>query len=268
VTPAGESPRSSATSRIALAGLTLLALVLLAAALAPWISPQDPTIWHGSTCSTRACRPGRARPGHGLLAWSRRPGPRHAVCHPLRPRTSVAVASQARRSGRDRREPGLAAAWLGGWLDGFSCARAVSPALVPSILIALRPCSPCSGKPGQDHRRASSRFNGRITPRTAARGPLVDAGGIHRRRGRLSRFRTRAFIFSSWLPNCLPPLLVLATVQVAAAITLEATLSLARGCPITQPSLGLLISNGFQLLARRAITGSASSPESPWSSPS
>ena len=37
--------------------------------------------------------------------------------------------------------------------------------------------------------------------------------------------------------------------QVAAAISLEATLSfLGIGLPITEPSLGLLISNGFQYL--------------------
>jgi len=42
---------------------------------------------------------------------------------------------------------------------------------------------------------------------------------------------------------------VLAAVQVAAAITLEATLSfLGLGLPITQPSLGLLIANGFNYL--------------------
>ena len=51
------------------------------------------------------------------------------------------------------------------------------------------------------------------------------------------------------LPNCLPPLIVVATVQCAAAITLEATLSfLGLGVPITRPSLGLLIANGFQYL--------------------
>jgi peptide/nickel transport system permease protein len=48
------------------------------------------------------------------------------------------------------------------------------------------------------------------------------------------------------LPNCLAPLVVVATVQVAAAITLEATLSfLGLGLPITEPSLGLLIANGY-----------------------
>ena len=41
----------------------------------------------------------------------------------------------------------------------------------------------------------------------------------------------------------------MATVQVAHAIALEATLSfLGLGLPITEPSLGLLISNGFQYL--------------------
>ena len=50
-------------------------------------------------------------------------------------------------------------------------------------------------------------------------------------------------------PNCLPPLIVVATVQVANAIALEATLSfLGVGLPVTEPSLGMLISNGFQYM--------------------
>ncbi|HLX23715.1 MAG TPA: ABC transporter permease, partial [Usitatibacter sp.] len=56
-------------------------------------------------------------------------------------------------------------------------------------------------------------------------------------------------LFRHLLPNCLPPLIVVATVQVAHAISLEATLSfLGLGLPITEPSLGLLIANGFQYL--------------------
>jgi peptide/nickel transport system permease protein len=51
------------------------------------------------------------------------------------------------------------------------------------------------------------------------------------------------------LPNSLPPLIVVATVQVAHAISLEATLSfLGIGLPITEPSLGLLIANGFDYI--------------------
>ena len=51
------------------------------------------------------------------------------------------------------------------------------------------------------------------------------------------------------LPNALPPLIVVATVQVASAISLEATQSfLGVGLPPTGPSLGMLISGGFQYL--------------------
>ena len=51
------------------------------------------------------------------------------------------------------------------------------------------------------------------------------------------------------LPNCLPPLIVVGTVQVANAIALEATLSfLGLGLPPTEPSLGMLIANGFQYM--------------------
>jgi peptide/nickel transport system permease protein len=51
------------------------------------------------------------------------------------------------------------------------------------------------------------------------------------------------------LPNCLGPVMVFATIQIAAAIVLEATLSfLGVGVPVTEPSLGLLIANGFQYL--------------------
>ena len=51
------------------------------------------------------------------------------------------------------------------------------------------------------------------------------------------------------LPNALPPLIVVGTVQVAHAIALEATLSfLGLGLPTTEPSLGLLIANGYEFL--------------------
>ena len=55
--------------------------------------------------------------------------------------------------------------------------------------------------------------------------------------------------FGHVLPNCLPPLIVVATVQVANSIALEATLSfLGLGMPVSEPSLGMLIANGFQYM--------------------
>ncbi len=61
--------------------------------------------------------------------------------------------------------------------------------------------------------------------------------------------KARRVVLRHILPNALPPLIVVATVQVASAISLEATLSfLGVGLPPTEPSLGMLIANGFQYL--------------------
>ncbi|MCA3564674.1 MAG: ABC transporter permease [Methylocystis sp.] len=60
---------------------------------------------------------------------------------------------------------------------------------------------------------------------------------------------TARVVFRHILPNCLPPLIVVATVQVANAIALEATLSfLGLGLPVSEPSLGMLIAHGFQYM--------------------
>lgn len=60
---------------------------------------------------------------------------------------------------------------------------------------------------------------------------------------------TPRILIGHLLPNCLPPLIVIGMLQVANAISAEATLSfLGIGLPITEPSLGLLIANGYQLL--------------------
>lgn len=57
---------------------------------------------------------------------------------------------------------------------------------------------------------------------------------------------SRLVVLRHLLPNCTPPLIVVATVQIANSISLEATLSfLGLGLPVTEPSLGMLISNGF-----------------------
>lgn len=82
-------------------------------------------------------------------------------------------------------------------------------------------------------------------------------------RGRALQERRKEYVeaatnlgFPAWrimvfhlLPNCIAPVMVFATIQIATAIALEATLSfLGVGVPITEPSLGLLIANGFQYL--------------------
>lgn len=51
------------------------------------------------------------------------------------------------------------------------------------------------------------------------------------------------------LPNALTPLIVIATIQIGSVILTEATLSyLGVGVPVTEPSLGLLVKNGYDVL--------------------
>lgn len=60
-------------------------------------------------------------------------------------------------------------------------------------------------------------------------------------------------MFVHILPNCLSPILVISTVQIANAIMSEAALSfLGLGMPPTQPSLGSLISIGFEYISSGA----------------
>ncbi|ALA18797.1 MULTISPECIES: ABC transporter permease [unclassified Chelatococcus] len=77
---------------------------------------------------------------------------------------------------------------------------------------------------------------------------------VERRRDYIEAARCLALpknriVFRHLLPNCLPPLIVVATVQVAHAIALESTLSfLGVGVPVTEPSLGMLIAKGYDYL--------------------
>lgn len=60
---------------------------------------------------------------------------------------------------------------------------------------------------------------------------------------------TRQILFHHVLPNVSNSIVVLATMQVGSFILTEATLSfLGVGVPITQPSLGLLVKSGFDVL--------------------
>ncbi|ASA55865.1 ABC transporter permease [Vibrio gazogenes] len=66
---------------------------------------------------------------------------------------------------------------------------------------------------------------------------------------RVMGFKSLRIMFRHILPNCLSPILVISTVQVANAIMSEAALSfLGLGLPVDQPSLGSLISIGFNYI--------------------
>ena len=66
---------------------------------------------------------------------------------------------------------------------------------------------------------------------------------------RVIGLRSPRIMFRHILPNTLSPILVISTVQVANAIISEASLSfLGLGMPVSEPSLGSLISSGFEYI--------------------
>lgn len=85
--------------------------------------------------------------------------------------------------------------------------------------------------------------------RTARGTALVEREKEYIEAARCLRIPGYRLLMRHLLPNCLAPIIVILTMQVARAIGLEATLSfLGLGASVTQPSLGMLISNGYQYL--------------------
>ena len=140
---------------------------------------------------------------------------------------------------------GLAAAWFGGWVDALIMRIADIQLSFPSILIALVLLA-LLGQGLDKIVIALVAVQWAYYARTVRGTALAE-----RRKEYIDSALTLALspariVLRHLLPNCLPPLVIVATVQVAAAITLEATLSfLGLGLPITEPSLGLLIANGY-----------------------
>ena len=250
MTPARQFAAEFATSRIALAGLALLSLLLLAAALAPWISPQNPYDLAGLELLDSRLPPG-ARSVAGAIHWlgtdDQGRDMLSAILYGLR--TSVAVGVASTMLGLAIGVSlGLAAAWLGGWLDALLMRLADLQLSFPSILIALVLLA-VLGQGLDKIIVALVAVQWAYYARTARAAALVERRKDYIEAATSLALSSGRIIFRHLLPNCLPPLLVLAAVQVAAAITLEATLSfLGLGLPITEPSLGLLISNGFTYL--------------------
>jgi peptide/nickel transport system permease protein len=85
--------------------------------------------------------------------------------------------------------------------------------------------------------------------RTARSAALVEARREYMEAAKCLALPQWRLVFRHMLPNCMPPIIVIFTILVARSITLEATLSfLGLGVPITEPSLGLLIANGYQYM--------------------
>lgn len=248
--PARRMAAWLAANRAAAGPLALLALVLLAAVLAPWISPQDPyDLAQLQLIDSRL--PPLARSAAGAIRWlgtdDQGRDMLSAILYGLRTSLTVGLASAALGFAIGV-SLGLAAAWFGGWLDALIMRLADLQLSFPSILIALVLLA-VFGQGLDKIILALVAVQWAYYARAARGSALVERRKEYIEAAIALALPDARILFRHLLPNCLPPLLVLAAVQVAAAITLEATLSfLGLGLPVTQPSLGLLIANGFNYL--------------------
>jgi len=143
---------------------------------------------------------------------------------------------------------GLTAAYFGGRIDSIIM-RVVDLQLgFPAILIALVLLA-ILGKGVDKIIVALIAVQWAYYARTVRASALVERRKDYIEAAQCLAFSKRRIVFRHLMPNVLPPLIVVGTVQVAHAILLESTLSfLGIGLPVTEPSLGLLISNGFEYM--------------------
>lgn len=230
-------------------GAIALALIVAGAVLAPWIAPQNPFDLAAIDVMDARLPPGSANLAGDLTYHLGTDGQGRdllsAILYGLR--TSLVVGfGSALIAGIIGTLVGLSSAYAGGTTDSIIMRVVDLLMSLPSILVALLILA-LLGKGVGNVVLTLVLLEWAYYARTARGQALVE-----RRRDYVEA--ARGMGLSSWrimtrhvLPNCLPPILVIAALQVARAITLEATLSfLGLGVPVTQPSLGLLVANGYQ----------------------
>ena len=240
-----------AESRLAIAGLVLFVAVAAVALLAPWLAPQNPYDLAQLDVLDARLAPGAKGMMNDMTYWLGTDGQGRdmlsAMMYGLRVSLSVGVLATliALAAGTIA---GLTAAYAGGAVDAVIMRIVDIQLSLPAILVALILLA-ILGQ-GVDKVIIALVFvQWAYFARTARGAALVERNKEYVEAARCLGLRPARVLFRHMMPNCLPPLIVIASIEVAHAIALEATLSfLGLGVPVTEPSLGLLIANGFNFL--------------------
>jgi peptide/nickel transport system permease protein len=238
-------------SKLAVIGLVLMILVIGAAILAPWIAPQNPYDIGNLDIFDSKLPPGSKSADGSFTYWLGTDGQARdllsAMLYGMRTSLMVSVVSvtAALIIGT---LVGLVAAYFGGWIDALLMRIADIQLSFPSILVALVLLA-VLGKGVDKVIIALIVVQWAYFARAARSAALVERTKEYVEAARCMSLSSARVLLRHMLPNCLPPLIVIATIDLAHAIALEATLSfLGVGVPVTEPSLGMLISNGFEFL--------------------
>jgi len=143
---------------------------------------------------------------------------------------------------------GLVAGYYGGWIDTIIMRIADIQLTFPAILIALIIMALWGS--GIEKVILAITIVSWVDYARVARGVvLLEKEKEYVQAVQALGMRSYRIIFTEILPNTTSPIIVIATLRVANAIILEATLSfLGLGVPVTEPSLGSLIANGYEVL--------------------
>ncbi|TCZ58616.1 ABC transporter permease [Roseicella aquatilis] len=239
-----------AESRLALFGLVVFAVIVLVAVLAPWIAPQDPYDLAQLDIMDGRLEPGSVG-GSGITHWlgtdDQGRDMLSGILYGLRISLTVGAGS-AILACVVGASLGMLAAYAGGRTDSLIMRLVDLQLSFPAILAALMILA-FLGKGILNVVIALVVVEWAYYARTVRGTALVERRREYIEAAQCLALPTRRIIFRHLLPNCLPPLIVVGTMQVARAIALEATLSfLGLGVPITEPSLGLLIANGYEYM--------------------
>ena len=237
-------------SPLTVAAAVVTLVFFLAAGLAPWIAPYDPFDARSLNLMDAFQPPAWQDGGqanHPLGTDNQGRDMLSAIMYGLRVSLMVGVLSGviALTIGSIT---GVLAAYLGGRFEQVVM-RVVDIQLgFPAILVALILLA-VLGKGIDKIIIARVTVQWAFYARTARSAAIVERNKEYIEAARSLGLSGARIVLRHLLPNALPPLIVVGTVQVAHAISLEATLSfLGLGLPPTEPSLGLLISNGYEYL--------------------
>ncbi len=237
-------------SRIAVAALAIVFAVIIVAILAPWLVPQNPYDLGKLSLADARRAPGFVGTG-GYVHWLGTDASGRdlfsAIIYGLRISLQMGLAAGAFALALGT-TLGIVAAYRGGRIEAAIMRLVDLQLSFPAILLALVLVALLGqGRMQLIIALVSAQYA--YFARTAHGAATAERRKDYIEAALATPLSGARIVFRHLLPNCLPPLIVVATVQVANSIALEATLSfLGLGLPITEPSLGMLIANGFQYM--------------------
>jgi peptide/nickel transport system permease protein len=234
-------------NRIAVLALSVVVLLALLALFASFVSPQNPYDLANLSLMDSRRPPGFVGTG-GYTHWlGTDPQGRDllsAIFYGLRISIQIGLAAGF-VSLSIGAALGILAAYIGGRVESLIMRLVDLQLSFPAILLALVIVALLGqGKVQLISALVAAQYA--YFARTAYGAAKAERGKDYIEAAVATPLGSRLVILKHLLPNCTPPLIVVATVQIANSISLEATLSfLGLGLPVTEPSLGMLISNGF-----------------------